>query len=151
MSFAAMVAKPLACAMIDRTRFDWLRFGATTSFVHVRTQCMRSSFAAWLRSHSHVHRSIGIGSRLPGNPWMGKVAKKKLSRDWRDIRLAMGSYLLTSAGCRCWDSRDRWGMLRHSPIPNRILMCCASLEYPLLGFPRSAAQTEVRPSGPAGI
>ena len=25
---------------------------------------------------------------------MGKVAKKKLSRDWRDIRLAMGSYLL---------------------------------------------------------
>ena len=61
------------------------------------------------------------------------------------------TFVLTSAGCRCWDSRDRWGMLRHSPIPNRILMCCASLEYPLLGFPRSAAQTEVRPSGPAGI
>jgi len=147
-----MVAKPLACAMIDRTRFDWLRFGATTSFVHVRTQCMRSSFAAWLRSHSHVHRSIGIGSRLPGNPWMGKVAKKKLSRDSQEGHSpCKGLIPVRSASCRSWDSRDRWGMLRHSPIPNRILMCCASLEYPLLGFPRSAAQTEVRPSGPAGI
>ena len=54
-SFAAMAAKPLTCVLIDRNRFDRLRFGTSASAVHVRMQRMRRSFAAWLRSRSHVH------------------------------------------------------------------------------------------------